>query len=73
MNQRIDMEKQHGRMDLFYSTAFFLFSSLKSYKIDIQRHSAVVEEMEKLTSTLVSWATILYSQTLQSREYFHTM
>ena len=73
INQRIEFLKQYGRMDLFYSCAFFLSSSLKSYKIDIQRHLAVVEEMEKLTSTLVSWATILYSQTLQSQESFRTM
>jgi hypothetical protein len=73
INQRIDFLKKYGKMDLFYSCAFFLFSSLKSYKIDTQRHSAVVKELERLTSTLVSWGTILYSQTLQSQEYFRTM
>jgi hypothetical protein len=73
INQRIEFLKKYGRMDLFYSCAFFLFSSLKSYKIDTRRHSAVVKELENLTSTLVSWGTILYSQTLQSQEYFRTM
>ena len=73
INERIEFLKQYGRMDLFYSCAFFLSSSLKSYKIDIQRHLAVVKEVEKLTSTLVSWGTILYSQTLQRQEYFRTM
>jgi hypothetical protein len=73
INQRIEFLKKYGRMDLFYSCAFFLFSSLKSYKIDTRRHSAVVKELENLTSTLVSWATILYSQTLQNAEYFRTM
>jgi hypothetical protein len=73
INQRIEFLKKYGKMDLFYSCAFFLFSSLKSYKIDTQRHSAVVKELEKQTSTLVSWGTILYSQTLQSQEYFRTM
>ena len=70
INQRIEFLKKYGRMDLFYSAAFFLLSSLRSYKIDTQRHSAVVEEMVKLTSTLVSWATILYSQVSQKLEYF---
>ena len=73
INGRIEFLKQYGRMDLFYSCAFFLSSSLKNYKIDIQRHLAVVKEVEKLTSTLVSWGTILYSQTLQRQESFRTM
>jgi len=72
INQRIEFLKKYGRMDLFYSCAFFLLSSLSSYKIDTQRHLAVVEEMEKLTSTLVSWATILYSQVSQKLESFRT-
>ena len=72
INQRIEFLKKYGRMDLFYSCAFFLLSSLSSYKIDTQRHSAVVEELEKLTSTLVSWATILFSQVSQRLESFRT-
>lgn len=72
INERMEFLKKYGRMDLFSSAAFFLLSSLRNHKIDMRQHSNLKKEMEKLTSTLNAWATILYSQASQNRAFFRT-
>ena len=72
IEERIEFLKKYGRMDLFYSCAFFLLSSTRSHKINMQPHLQLKAEMEKLTSTLNAWASTLYLQTLQNQTYFRT-
>ena len=72
IEERIEFLKKYGRMDLFYSCAFFLLNSMRSHKINMQPHLALKAEMEKLTSTLNAWASTLYLQTLQNQTYFRT-
>jgi hypothetical protein len=62
IDDRIEFLKEHGRMDLFYSCAFFFLNSLKKHKGHISPPSHLVAELERLTSHLNGWATILYSQ-----------
>ena len=72
IEERIEFLKKYGRMDLFYSCAFFLLNSTRNHKINMQPHSQLKVEMEKLTSTLNAWASTLYLQTLQNHKYFRT-
>ena len=72
IEERIEFLKKYGRMDLFYSCAFFLLSSMRNHKINMQPHLQLKAEMEKLTSTLNAWASTLYLQTLQNQTYFRT-
>jgi len=72
IEERIEFLKKYGRMDLFYSCAFFLLSSTRNHKINMQPHSQLKVEMEKLTSTLNAWVSTLYLQTLQNQTYFRT-
>jgi len=72
IEERIEFLKKYGRMDLFYSCAFFLLSSTRNHKINMQPHLQLKAEMEKLTSTLNAWVSTLYLQTLQNQTYFRT-
>ena len=65
INERKEFFKKYAKIDLFYSVAFFLTSSLNKLKIDIRQHSEVLEELERLTSSLNGWASILYLQASQ--------
>jgi hypothetical protein len=70
IEERIEFLKKYGRMDLFYSCAFFLLSSMRNHKINTEQHSILKAELEKLMSTLSAWVSTLYLQTLQNQTYF---
>ena len=70
--ERKEFLKKHGRMDLFYSAAFFLRNSLRAHKANITVPLTLVLEVEKLASVLNGWATILYSLILLKLEYSQT-
>jgi len=68
INARVEFLREHGRMDLFYSCAFFLLNSLKIFNQITPQPLVLLEEMAKLTSTLNSWGSTLYLHTRQNRE-----
>lgn len=70
--ERKEFLKEHARMDLFYSAAFFLRNSLKAHKENIIAPLTLVWEIEKLASVLNGWGTILYSHMLLKLESLQT-
>ena len=66
IRDRMDFLKEYARMDLFFSCAFFLRSSLERHKTNIIAPLTLRLEVEKLASVLIGWATTLYLQTLQN-------
>lgn len=60
--------KKHAKMDLFYSCAFFLRSSIMRLGRSSLQLSKL-PELELLTSNLAHWVSILYLQALQKHKY----
>lgn len=68
IESRKEFFKKHAKMDLFYSCAFFLRSSMNNYKLHTPQ-PLLEEAVVRLTSDLGSWVTSLYSQALWRAKY----
>jgi len=71
INERKEHLKKYAAMDVLFSAGFFFSNSLMSLEKSMLQHLEleVMEELEKLTSSLSGWGTILYLQALQKAEY----
>lgn len=72
IEERISWLKEHARMDVIYACSFFLLNFMRKWGESMQRHSAVVAELEKGMSTLNAWVTTLYLQTLRPQAFSPT-